>query len=176
MQRLVKDKLEWDDDISTEDRMTWERWRNEIYGLEDINVQRCFKPKEFGEIVDVAMHHFSDASTIGYGQASYLRLVDNNNKVSCNLVIGKSRVAPVKQTTVPRLELTAAVVSTRVSNLLMKELTYENVRGVFWRRHGGRPTNGHGRPATQTPVPFTTVRHVDVQDGNHGLSNEHGRQ
>ena len=86
----------------------------------------------FGPVVHTALHHFSDASTVGYGQCSYLRLLNNKEEVFCCLVMGKSRVAPSKVTTIPRLELTAAVTSTRISKLLKKEMTYSDVPEYFW--------------------------------------------
>ena len=49
------------------------------------------------------LHHFSDASQSGYGQCSYLRLMDKKKRVHCSLVIGKARVAPLKLVTIPRL-------------------------------------------------------------------------
>ena len=102
LQKLVKEKYDWDDEIRLEDRITWEKWRTEIHELEVVSVPRCFKKVDFHP-VNITIHHFSDASIVGYGQASYIRLVDKHGNVCCSLVIGKSRVAPVKQTTIPRL-------------------------------------------------------------------------
>ena len=78
------------------------------------------------------LHHFSDASNKGYGQCSYLRLTDEQGKIHCSFVVGKSRVTPLKPVTIPRLELTAAVVSVRVATQLAKELRLENVEQIFW--------------------------------------------
>ena len=61
------------------------------------------------------MHHFYDASHEGYGQCSYLRLVNQGNKAHCSFIAGKSRVAPLKQMTIPRLELAAAALSAKMS-------------------------------------------------------------
>ena len=80
----------------------------------------------------IELHHFSDASTEGYGQCSYLRLVDKSEEVSCSLVMGKARVTPLKPITIPRLELTAAVVSVKVSDMLSRELKYGELEEVFW--------------------------------------------
>ena len=71
----------------------------------------------------------------GYGQASYLRLVDNHGKIHCTLLTGKSRVAPVRYVSIPRLELTAATVSGKVSKMLHKELNAELIQGMeefYW--------------------------------------------
>ena len=67
----------------------------------------------------------SDASPIGYGQCSYLKLVNENGRINCSLVLGKARVAPPKTVTIPRLELTAATVSVRVASMLKEDLDYE---------------------------------------------------
>ena len=77
-------------------------------------------------------HHFSDASQNGYGQCSYLRLIDNNDRIHCSLVMGKSRVAPLKPVTIPRLELTAAVVASKIGCVLRKELECKEVKETYW--------------------------------------------
>lgn len=74
---------------------------------------------------------FSDASTMGYGQCSYIRLVDDQDNIHCSLVMAKSRVTPLKSITIPRLELTAAVVSVRMKLLLRNELEY-TMTEWFW--------------------------------------------
>ena len=52
----------------------------------------------------VELHQFSDASFTGYGQSSYLRLVDEQGQVHCSLLLGKARVTPLRQVSIPRLE------------------------------------------------------------------------
>lgn len=132
LQLLCKESIGWDDAIPDGLRMQWEMWRNELPLLEMMEVPRCFKLKEMDNLKKVELHHFSDASTEGYGQCSYLRLVDTRNRVNCSLVMGKARVTPLKPITIPRLELTAALVSVRVSEVLSRELRYEEVEEVFW--------------------------------------------
>ncbi|XP_013409151.1 uncharacterized protein LOC106172795 [Lingula anatina] len=46
--------------------------------------------------------------------------------------MGKSKVAPSKSVTVPRLELSAAVMSIKVETFLAKELVYEDITHVYW--------------------------------------------
>ena len=86
-------------------------------------MKRCFKLPGFGKIPCCSLHHFSDASQDGYEKVSYLRLVDEKGSIHCCLVMVKSRVAPTKFVSIPRLELTAAALSVKVSVQLRKELT-----------------------------------------------------
>ena len=132
LQQMCADNMDWDDPLPDELYMKWQHGRNGLLDLESIQVERCLKPDNFGQVKSVEMHHFSDASTLGYGQCSYLKLIDSDQNVHCSLLMGKSRVAPIKTMTIPRLELTAAVVSVRISSLLKNELHYENATHVFW--------------------------------------------
>nr|XP_039264270.1 uncharacterized protein LOC120340083 [Styela clava] len=116
LQSLCKDVSGWDDPIPNDLRMRWLKWRDEIFCIENLRVRRCFKKPDFGKVKLVEYHHFSDASDIAYGQCSYVRLIDVNDGVCCSLIIGKSRVAPLKHVTIPRLELNAAVISARMNS------------------------------------------------------------
>ena len=132
LQELCKEKIEWDDPVPEELRARWERWRSELRLLEEMKIEKCYKPNEYGELKSIEIHHFSEASADGYGQCSYLRLVDDKDRVHCSFLLGKARVTPLKPVTIPRLELTAALVSVRVSQTLQQELEYDNVSEVFW--------------------------------------------
>lgn len=100
----------------------WDRWKENIIRLEDITVDRCIQPMGFGKINHASLHHFSDTSADSYGQVSYLSIVNIEGRISCRLMMAKSKVAPAKHPTVPRLELTAAVVSTKVACSIKEEL------------------------------------------------------
>ena len=132
LQDLCRVNVDWDDPIPESLRLLWKGWRKELHILEELRIPRCFKPKDFGEVKSFELHHFSDASQSGYSQCSYLRVIDQQDKPHVSLVMGKARVTPLKSITVPRLELTAAVISTRVSQCLKLELDYQDVVEVFW--------------------------------------------
>ena len=82
---------------------------------------RCYKPVDFGKVAKAEIHYFSDTRFKGYCQCSYLRLVNEDGQIHCSFVIEKAR-GPLKSVTVPRLELTAAVLSVRISEQLKREL------------------------------------------------------
>jgi hypothetical protein len=132
LQQLCNRHIDWDDEINEEDSALWVRWRSQLPLLEQIRVPRCFKPANFGKVISTSLHHFSDASQTGYGQCSYIRFVNESGEVHCSLVMGKSRVYPLKPVTVPRLELTAATISVKVGRMLKTELQYMDVESTYW--------------------------------------------
>ena len=75
---------------------------------------------------------FCDASNLGYDAVSYTRTVTDNGEVHVVFVMGKSRVSPVRPISVPRIELTAAVVCVKISKLIQGELGYKFDRIVYW--------------------------------------------
>ena len=77
-------------------------------------MDRCIKPKAFGDVVTTELHHFSDASEIGYGAVSYLKIVNERGEIHCCLIMAKSRLAPIKPVIIPRMELSATVLATRI--------------------------------------------------------------
>jgi hypothetical protein len=131
-QEICRQRLEWDQEIPEKDLLPWKRWLSEVSKLEEFQVDRCLKPLTFGEPCSVQLHHFSDASEKGYGSASYIRLENKGGDVHCSLLMGKARVAPLKQVSIPRLELTAATVATKVNTMLLKELAIPVNETYFW--------------------------------------------
>ena len=119
IQRLCRNNLKWDEPIDDK------RW----YGK---SIARCLKPENFGNVVSCTLHHFSDACESGYGQSSYIRLLNQCGQVHCTLLIGKSRVASFKFVSIQRLELTAATLSVKISKMLKNELDIYVDDEIFW--------------------------------------------
>ena len=128
---MCKSGINWDEPLPDELRPGWERWHSDCANLRDVRLPRCYKPKDFGKVISAELHHFSDTSMNGYGQCSYLLLV-GKDCVHCSLLSGKARVAPTKIVTIPRLELPAAVVSAKMSNILRHELEISIDQEYFW--------------------------------------------
>ena len=105
---------------------------SELLLLEKVKLNRCVKPPGFGTPLQTEVHSFSDASESGVGQVSYLRVVNANGDVHVSFLMAKSRVAPTKPISIPRMELTAAVVSVNVTKMLQSELDYENLWSVYY--------------------------------------------
>ena len=132
LQRICRDGCSWDDPIPDDLTIEWNNWKEELTLISQIRIARPYRSTDAGKEKEIELHHFSDASMKAYGQCSYLRIVDENGKVSTSLVMAKSRVAPSKTITVPRLELMAAVLSVKIAEFLNDELDYDNIRHFFW--------------------------------------------
>ena len=118
LQDLCRKRLEWDDPIPTKEKERWLKWLKDLPKLEGFSVDRCFKPQNFGRTVSLQLHHFSDASQQGYGAVSYLRSKDDKGTIHCSFVMGKARTALLKSITIPRLELSAAVLASRLDKII----------------------------------------------------------
>jgi hypothetical protein len=112
----------WDDPIRDIHVKRSEAWLKDLPKLESLKVKRCFKPSGFSEVVSSELYHFSDASQRGDGAISYLRMIDAKEEVHCAFMMGKSRLAPLKSVTIPRLELSAAVLATKLDKAIRKEI------------------------------------------------------
>ena len=92
LQAMCRSGIGWDDPMPDDLKPRWEQWLSELEQLKDMRIPRCYHSASFGQPVVVEIHHFSDASEMGYGQCSYLRLVNREGEVHCCLIFAKARV------------------------------------------------------------------------------------
>ena len=132
LQELCRIQLSWDEEIPEVYRLQWDQWLKTIPDISRFTIPRCYVPRTFGSPVEVQLHHFSDASELGYGVASYLRFTNQDGDIHCTLVLSKSRVAPLKQVSIPRLELAAATIAVKVNHQIHKELQLHIDSTHYW--------------------------------------------
>jgi len=132
LQRLCKQHCGWDEEVSQDYANAWQEWLQTLPTLSSVSIERCFIPPDFQRPIRCALHHFAYASTSGYVVVTYLRVVDNDGKIYCLFVMGKTCLAPLKAATVPRLELQAATLATRQDQFLRRELDIELSESTFW--------------------------------------------
>lgn len=130
-QELCRKSCGWDDALPLDIGNQWKRWLDELQLLTAFKVDRCIKPKDFGAPIHSQLHHFADASKHGYGTVSYIRLQNSRSKTHVAFILGKARVTPLKSVTIPRLELTAALLAARVDVMLKSELQLQLEESVF---------------------------------------------
>ena len=110
----------------------WQQWLRDLPQLEECSVNRYFKPSGLGDANSCELHHFSDASQVGYGAVTYLHLVNESGQIHCTFVMSKARVVSLKRTTIPRLELSIATVSDRLDKMIKRELELAVDQTFFW--------------------------------------------
>jgi len=107
LQRTWERKVDWDDAVPQDLREVWEQWRAELESLTMKHIPRCYYPKGT-KLTSTQLHGFCDASEAAYAGVVYLRITDAFDNVYTALVTSKTRVAPIKRITIPRLELCGA--------------------------------------------------------------------
>jgi hypothetical protein len=114
MQQLWQIKVNWDDLLATELKEHWHRLQHKLPIINCIQIDRLIISKE--ELERIELHGFSDASEVAYGACVclyiYIRSIDVQGKITTKLLCSKSRVAPLKRLSLPRLELCAAMLLT----------------------------------------------------------------
>ena len=89
LQGLCKVKSRWDQIIPEDFSNQWQRWITGLEQLSRFKVDTCMKPEDFGPIRTTELHHFSNASEIGYGTVSYLRATNTAGRVYVVFLLGK---------------------------------------------------------------------------------------
>ena len=99
--------MDWDDSVPSSIQEAWLHWRSELHLLSEKPIPRCYFDK-FADIVSFELHGFCDASEHAYAAVVYLCMTTANGDVLVSLVTSKTKVAPIKRLTIPRLELCGA--------------------------------------------------------------------
>ncbi|XP_065356348.1 uncharacterized protein LOC135950740 [Calliphora vicina] len=131
-QEVWRSKIDWDEEIPNELMNKWTQWVNILPKIQQIKIPRCYLqslPNYDG--VDVQLHTFVDASKDGYAAVCYFRLIKNKT-IFCSLIGSKTRVAPMKITSVPRLELMAALIGARFAKFICDNHKITIKNKLFW--------------------------------------------
>lgn len=130
IQEMWTTGCDWDEIVDETLTEKAQLWFGELAGLVHLRIPRCLKKRLEVELVQ--LHIFVDSSEVAYGSAVYTRHVYTTGEVTCQLVMSKSRVAPLKATSIPRLELMAAVLGVRLAESVAKVMNIDIHEGIFW--------------------------------------------
>ncbi|XP_037024141.1 uncharacterized protein LOC119066028 [Bradysia coprophila] len=132
LQEIWRTKVNWDEQITQPNFKKWTEWIKTLHEVENIQIPRLYSPKlSPNEPKSIQIHTFVDASCEAYATAVYLRIEDESG-VDCCLVNAKTKVAPNKPMSVPRLELQGAVLGTRLTNSVKSSQTFKIDKVVYW--------------------------------------------
>jgi hypothetical protein len=129
IQELWQNELEWDEPLPSALQSKWLNLAKELQEATNICMTRRHLSETPPSNSTTHIHVFVDASPKAYGAVAYL----TNGNQSCPMM-AKSRLAPLKQLTLPQLELMAAVIGARLANFLSRTLSsrYPNLNVRLW--------------------------------------------
>lgn len=118
IQELWKANVGWDEEPGEDIQKQWGKILEEIPTLSQVRIPRCI-----GDAPDAKLYMlgFGDASKKGFGAVIYCRKEEGGN-VSSILICAKSKVSPMKTETIPRLELNAAVLLSKLMKSVIKSV------------------------------------------------------
>ncbi|XP_048480654.1 uncharacterized protein LOC125489283 [Plutella xylostella] len=120
IQCLWKARLNWDTDVPNNIKSLWMQFYSEICNLNQIKIPRWFLSVNYKK---VELHIFSDASEKAYGACAYARSIGQDGSIHVQLITSKNRVAPIKPSTIPRLELSGALLGARLCTKILNSIT-----------------------------------------------------
>ncbi|XP_041449494.1 uncharacterized protein LOC121404255 [Drosophila obscura] len=128
MQEVWLRELGWDEDLPGDLRQTWETFLQSFPAIQQIHIPRWI---HVCPTAKVQIHGFCDASQRAYGAAIYVR-VERPNGIFCSLLTAKTRVAPVRTISLPRLELCGAVLLAELSAAILPQMPLDSSQVSFW--------------------------------------------
>ncbi|UYV74213.1 hypothetical protein LAZ67_11002500, partial [Cordylochernes scorpioides] len=123
-------KLAWDDELDRHYKDELSLWFDDLQLHKGVAIPRNFNPLMVPQ-KDWKIHTFVDASSEAYAAVVFLR-TRVGDKVEVHMMAAKSRVAPLKRPTIPRLELLACVVGARLNKMIFEALELKDIKNVFW--------------------------------------------
>lgn len=128
MQAIWRAQIDWDDEVHKEIANRWLKIWECIDSVEQVRLPRWLV---MSDEVPLQLHGFADSSIEAYGCVIYLRVVDKCGNISSRLTVSKSRVAPLKKVTIPRLELASTELLAKLIDFRSKEVNAIRAYSIF---------------------------------------------
>ena len=129
MQQVWLDKIDWDDSLKPLSTQNWIKFVKYAQDIQDVSVPRW---THFQPMCTVEIHGFCDASERAYAATLYIRVQNDKNQINISLLASKTRVAPIKNISLPRLELCGAVLLSELMNAIIPNLQIGNFTTHLW--------------------------------------------
>ncbi|XP_055543581.1 uncharacterized protein LOC129729124 [Wyeomyia smithii] len=168
MQHLWLSTVDWDDPVPMDIATKWEEFSTQMSYLEGYKIPRFVF---LVGAISTQFHVFADASEVGYGACIYARSTGKDGQIKIELVAAKSRVAPLKRLSLPRLELCAAHLGARLYAKVTAALRLEGIPCWFWS--DSTVTLHWIQAPPNTWQTFIGNRTAEIQQLTHGYSWNH---
>ncbi|GBL76206.1 hypothetical protein AVEN_234478-1 [Araneus ventricosus] len=130
LQKAWKISIGWDPEITGNLRKDFLQWFRDLKILEEIHISRWINVTA-ENLKHYTIHTFCDATKEAHAAVVFLRL-ENEGSVKLSLLAAKSRIAPLRGGTIPRMELLAALVGARLTNSVTEALNWKEVKCYYW--------------------------------------------
>jgi hypothetical protein len=132
LQSLWMKRLDWDDQLENEDREKWSVIVADFNEISKVALSRYFFVPTLKAVpIIYTLCCFCDASALAYSTVIYLR-INQDEVITVNLAFTKTRLAPVKKMSIPRLELLAVVIGVRCLQFVKNQLRVPIANMYLW--------------------------------------------
>ncbi|XP_065368962.1 uncharacterized protein LOC135961390 [Calliphora vicina] len=129
IQQLWLEKIDWDDLVSPDSLRIWNEIITDLQKIQEIQIPRWI---QFTPVDNIQIHGFCDASKLAYCAAIYIRIETSSSVVFSNLLVAKTKVAPLASITLPRLELSGSVMLAKLVHHTITSLNLSNTEIILW--------------------------------------------
>ncbi|XP_076686078.1 uncharacterized protein LOC143378149, partial [Andrena cerasifolii] len=130
LQSLWLLKIDWDTTLPPAAGREWTQYVADLPSLAEVRVPRWLglHPR----VKHLELHGFADASERAFAAVVYLRVVDDDDHAQAHLITSKTKVAPLQRVTLPRLELCAAALLSRLVTVTKGAMEWDSVPTHLW--------------------------------------------
>ncbi|UYV79770.1 K02A2.6-like [Cordylochernes scorpioides] len=129
--QLPAEKTSWDEPIESDIKSNWNKFQTQLSCLKEIKIPRYLNSSS-SEIEELQLHGFFDASLNAYSAVFYLKTRFKIQKIKINLITSKTKVAPLKTITIPRLELSAALLLAKLNQVILESFPFQPDKTFLW--------------------------------------------
>ncbi|CAH2099679.1 unnamed protein product [Euphydryas editha] len=144
LQEVWRRGTTWDKGLPEDLTEEWKAWMTRLQSLNNVAIPRLYL--EYSDAVNLQLHVFTDASESAYSAVLYWRATTPTDKVYLSLIIAKAKVAQVHKllralavgsrwlepTSIPRLELQAALMKARLAEAVLEEHPRKPDSKTYW--------------------------------------------
>ncbi|XP_063618730.1 uncharacterized protein LOC134791611 [Cydia splendana] len=111
MQVLWKKGISWDEELPAELQKEWLQYKRELPALKEVSLDRWMHTTSKSTL---ELHGYADASALAYAAVIYSRVINEEGEIRVSLVTAKTKVSPIRKVSLPRLELLAATLLSKL--------------------------------------------------------------
>lgn len=131
LQEVWRSGIGWDDLLRDKEYDMWRTWTNSLKQLHECVIPRCYV-ESAEQPTRIELHTFCDASDKAFAVVSYWRFQYLDGRIKVSLINSRNRVALLKPMSVPRMELSAALIGSRWAKTIIQEHEFSVDERIFW--------------------------------------------